>query len=216
MKKTLFILAVMCLFISYSACASSSGSSKNVIWDGTNKATVNSEGNFNVIQHSHVDEGQIHLHKEFTTSEKLILIDLSDIVNYPHKNTNYIHIDYMRIETDATATANYLILFGFLDTVTATSGNRYSYTHTIASRTLNQNKEIILPYAPNGPKCKVGYITTSEVSTADTSYQTDVNLASTLNPLVQNTPSGSGDVIMEVTVNAGTVDIAVDIGYHSH
>ena len=47
-------------------------------------------------------------------------------------------------------------------------------------------------------------------------FQTDVNLASTLDPGNLDTPSGDGDLVYRLTVGAGTINLAIEISYHAH
>jgi hypothetical protein len=183
--------------------------------DGT-IAEVNSEGRLDVVEHAHVSNGFIHFEKDMSASEDLILIDISDTTNYPHIDTSYIHLENIRIHTDSSASADYTLEIGFLDDVDADNGNFYSLIDVDGTKTTGQRKEIFLNLYPNGPRCQTSSIATSEKSLNDTAFQTDVNLASTLDPGTTDTPSGDGDFVLRVTVNAGTVIVGVELSYHTH
>jgi len=180
-------------------------------------ATVDNHGHLDVVEHAHVDNAWIHFHSgDISASQDFILVDISDTTNYPHTNTNYAHIEYLRIEVDSDVNGAYEIEVGFLDDVDATDGNFYSVSNANGSKKAGNSKEIIYPFYPNGPRCTTGSIATSDASLNDTAFQTDVNLASTLDTGTANTPSGNGDLVVRITRNAGTIVVAIDASYHTH
>lgn len=180
--------------------------------------TVNSEGRGDVIQHAHVSQGTQHFHIDGLTTGtyRYILIDISDTTNYPHTLTDYVHVEWLEIEVDADVQGAYSVNLGFLDNVDATNGDRYITKHWSGSRTAgNQLLEFINPY-PNGWRMRPENTVTHMISLNDTNYQTDVDLPSTLTPTAPDTPAGTGDVVLEVTVTAGTINLSQEMGYHTH
>lgn len=180
--------------------------------------TVNSEGRADVVQHAHIDSGAIHFHLAGlgVATTRYILIDISDTTNYPHNNTDYAHIEWIELEVDGSAAAAYTVNLGFLENVDADNGDRYIVKHWSGTRTAGQSIRQLDNLYPNGWRMRSENLATHAISLNDANYQTDVNLPSTLSPGVADTPSGNSDVILEIDVTAGTIDIAFEIGYHSH
>ncbi len=187
------------------------------ITNGVNDLTINSEGRADVVQHAHPNNGYIHFESgDLIASQDFILIDISDTTNYPHTNTGYIHFESLRLHTDASNNADYTIQIGFLENVDATDGDFYVFMDADGSQTTGRSQDIFLNYYPNGPRCRTESTVISDVSLNDTAFQTDVNLASTLDPTTLDTPSGSRDLVVRIIVTAGTVDVGIEGSYHSH
>lgn len=188
------------------------------ITDGTETASVNTENRLDIVQHAHPDTGAIHFHVDGLTAgtTRYILIDLSDTTNYPHVNTGYVHIDWIEAQVDSNNTGAYKINLGFLKNVDADNGDRQIVKHWSGSRTAGNQLLIFEQMLPAGWRMREENHTTSEISVDDVNYQTDVDLPSTTSPGAANTPSGDGDIVLEVVVTAGEIDVAFDIGYHSH
>jgi hypothetical protein len=179
-------------------------------------ATVNPEGRLDVVQHANPDNGTIHFHVEGLTAGtyRYILIDISDNNNYPHVKTGFAHIEWLDIQADGNIVANYLISLGYLENVDANNGDRVVFKHWSRTREAgNLLDDQVINY-PNGWRCKSLYHTTHDKSLNDINYQIDVNLPSTLDPFTTNTPSGDGDITLEIVVNAGIINVALDISYH--
>lgn len=216
MKSRYLLSLWLLLMMSCCSFASSSGSSRVQVCDSDKCVSVDSNNNLNAVTHTHPDASTIHYHKDFSASESSILIDISDLTNYHHISTNYIHIDWISVEADTTTTANYDIEIGFLTNVDATNGDFYAFEHYTGTHQTGQNLLLHTNYSGNGLKCATGFITTHGVILNSTDYQTDVNLTSTLDPATANVPSGNGDVILRATITAGTVGFKINLGYHSH
>jgi len=179
--------------------------------------TVNSEGRADVVQHAHPNNGWIHFEVDgLTASQDFIVIDLSDTTNYPHDSTGYLHIENLRIHTDSNNQGDYEIQIGFLDDVDATNGDFYVVADLDGSKTIGRSQDIVLPYYPNGPRLRTQSVAVSYKSLNDTAFQTDVNLASTLDTATTDTPSGSGDMVVRIIINGGTVTVGMELSYHSH
>lgn len=181
------------------------------------QAQVNSEGRLDVVQHAHPNNGWVHfVSGTLTASQDFILIDISDTTNYPHTDTNYIHLESMRIHTDPTSNANYTIKIGFLKNVDATNGDFYNLVEIDGEKTAGQIQNHNLRFYPNGPKCSSDFVALNPTLN-DTAFQTDVNLASTLDQTTANVPSGNGDLVVRYTHTAGTsVSFGVSLSYHTH
>ncbi len=187
------------------------------ITDGIETVTVNSEGRLDIIPHAHADEGTIHFHvNNIGASINYILIDMSDIVNYPHVHTDYLHLDNFYVEVDANASADYVIKIGVLENIDASNGDRYTAFHVSGTKQTGKDKEIFLPLLPAGIRMRSLSIATHDISLNDSSYQTDVNMKTTLDPSTADTPPGNGDVVCEIVINAGQINLAINLSYHSH
>jgi hypothetical protein len=220
----IFVFIINIAFWSY-VFAGSAERISTIITDANGTApTVNTDGRLDTIQHAHPDHGNIHFHIESATeSINFILIDISNTFDsgsststYPHLSTNYIHIEWVDVQVDAGGGSAYKLSLGFLENVDASNGDRTVFQHISGAQQTGTNKELFFPFYPNGIECRAQGIASHDVSIDDTDYQTDVNLKSTLDVDNATVPAGSGDIIMEFERSAGTIDIAIDIGYHSH
>jgi hypothetical protein len=193
------------------------GNQKTQIVDAAGDiATVNSEGRLDVVQHAHPDSSILHFDVALAASTNFTLIDISDTTNYPHVNTGSVHLEWLKIAVDATAAANYEVELGFLENVDATNSDIYIFNHIIGTRTAGQVKEIFQNFYPNGGRLTSSKLVTHDIRLNNATFQTDVNQKTTLDPSTADTPSGDGDLIVIVDINAGEVDLSIDCGYHSH
>lgn len=183
----------------------------------SNDMTVNSEGRGDVVQHAHPNNGFIHFESaSLSASQDFILIDISDTVNYPHTLTDYVHLEWLRIHTDATAlTADYSIEVGFLENVDATDGDFHALYDLSGAINLGTSKDVQFNFYPNGARCQASSVANNPTLN-DTAFQTDVNLASTLDPTTADTPSGDGDLVLRLSHTAGNIIIGVEASYHTH
>ncbi len=183
-----------------------------------NTMTINSDGHGEIVQNCHPDSSAMHFHIEDQTasSTSFILIDISDTTNYGHSNTSFIHIEWVQAQVDASITGNYELSIAFLEDVDVTSGNRYIIKHWSGTQQAGNQLLIFENMFPSGWKMRAINNATHLISLNNTDYQTDVNLATTLDPSSADTPPGAKDVIMFLEVTAGTINVAIDIGYHSH
>lgn len=189
------------------------------IADETTGETAYVEHNsLSVLQHSHEDQSTVHFYASaIVASQDYILVDLSDTTNYGHDNTTIIHLDWVCWDIDASTTpaAAYMVGWGYLDNVDATDGDFFNYHHVVGTRTAGLLQENCIIIHPNGWLGN-GQHATGHKSLNDTAFQTDVNLASTLDPTTTDTPSGDGDIALRITVTAGTIDPTISAGYHTH
>lgn len=185
--------------------------------DGEETATINPEGNLNITPHAHPDNGVFHFHVDGLAADtQFILIDISDIINYPHVNTDYVHIDWLDFEVDASANADYTVSIGFLEDVDINSGDFYVVSHFSGTKQTGQNKELFKRYIPAGVRARASSVVTHAANIDTTDWQTNVDLATTLDPTTADTGPGIRDFVMKVIINAQNINLAVDGGYHTH
>jgi len=191
---------------------------ETIIVDGVtgDQAGVNSEGRLDVVQHQHPDGGHIYFRDDISVTTDYILIDLSDTTNYPHNSTNHIHTENISVVIDATNTADYVVELGFLENVDGTDGDFIEIFTFSGTKQAGNNQAFEISQAPNGARLISSRFTSAVMSLNDVAFQTDVNLASTLDPATADTPSGNGDMVIRVTINAGSIDLSIAVGYHSH
>lgn len=183
--------------------------------------TVDKNGHGDVVQHAHPDSSYVHVDIPVTggTGYDFILIDLSDTTNWPHDNTGTIHIEEFYVDVDAQVNADYQLNFGYLANVSGTSGDFREITHISGTKTVGQQKSENRKFYPNGPRLSGTYVTTSDITTGDTAFNTATNLRSALNVTTASVPSGSGDFVLRVTTTGGAntdFDIEINISYHTH
>ena len=219
MKK--FIVLVGLLFLLVGLDLSSDASIVRKVWlsdEDTGETAHIENTSLSVIQHSHGDQGTFHFYADgVNASTDYILLDLSDTANYPHDNTTIIHLDWICWDIDATTTpsAAYMVMWGYLDNVDATDGDLFSYHHVAGTRTTGLLQEDCVIINPNGWLGNGQHVTGHD-SIDDVAFQTDVNLASTRDTGVADTPSGDGDLAARTIVTAGTIDLVLSGGYHTH
>lgn len=185
--------------------------------DEVNIVDVNSDGFAGVVSHAHPDSVVMHFHQDGIAGDSTyILWDLSDTTLFKHKNTNYIHIEWIKIETDASAAGNYKVYMGFLKNVDDTNGDLWTLNHWSASLQTGNNINEFINYSPNGAKCDSTFFSTHGISYDSTKFQTDRNLPNIITPTVYNTPSGDGDGVLWIINTAGSLNLTFDIGFHSH
>lgn len=188
---------------------------KIVDGDGTIVAVENQA--LTTVAHAHPDSGNFHFEVDLSAgTTRYIMIDLSDTTLWPHDNTTLIHIDWIDIHIDSDNTGDYVISQIFLDNVDATDGDAYTFHKSSGDKTAGNNIDEEMQLAPDGWILLPERLATSVTSLNDTNYQTDVNMATLLDPATVDTPPGSGDYILEAVVNAGNIRIVVSGGYHTH
>jgi len=170
-----------------------------------------------MVTHAHGGSGMIHYYKAgIVASEDVILVDLSNTTDYPHEDTTAVHMAWFNYDIDPSSDADYLLQIGFLANVDDTNGDFHELFRVSGSRKAGNAKGGFFPMSPQGPACLPGKIASSVSSLNDVAFQTDVNLASTLDPGSLDTPSGSGDLVYRLTMGAGTINLAIETSYHAH
>lgn len=218
-SRYMVLIKYFLIFLLVSLPVSASKIREIHVTDKTTGATqgVDVLGHADVIAHAHAEGGTVHLDTgDITASTDYQLIDISDTTNYPHDNTTWLHTAWIMVEVDSNNIGDYVIEFGFLDSVDATNGDFYSVFTVHGSKTAGQQKFAFFGMNPEGPKMRIESIATSVKSLNDVAFQTDVNLKTTLSPLSTASPAGNNDVVVRITVNAGTIDVSINMHYHSH
>lgn len=140
-----------------------------------------------------------------------MLIDLSDIVNWPHTDTGYITIEYIIIEIDPDANFVGEVKLGFLSNVDATNGDFNQVLDVDMVRKADLLVETI-DFGTHGMDLEKAHWF-GPVTADSTLFQTDVNL---LGPDGNTSyPSGNGDLVMIIERTAGAVDVSLSIGYET-
>ena len=176
---------------------------------------VDSAGHAGVVAHAHSEGGHISFEADISVSEDFILADISDTTNYPHDNTSWLHFVNYKIGEEASNTADYQIILGFLENVDATNGDFVHIDKWNGSKQAGNNiREIVATNPENVKALSSANAGTRDLN--DVAFQTDVNLASSIDPTTVDTPSGNGDIVIRVIINAGSINLTFGMVYHSH
>lgn len=189
------------------------------VTDATTGVTqgVDPLGHADVIRHAHEEGGMINFTSPaLAASQDFILVDISDTTNYPHANTDWLHIAWINVGIDSDNSGDYIIEFGFLENVDGTNGDFYPIGSVQGSKSIGNSASGFWAMLPEGPKCKAESVTASTTVLNDTAFNTATSLATTLSPGAIATPSGERDLVMRVTRNAGSFVVTAQVYYHSH
>jgi len=155
-----------------------------------------------------------------TTSSWAVLIDLSDTVNWPHKNTGAIDLDFVSIQVDKPNATTGSLSVGVVTRVDGTNAD-ITIVRGLSFSNASENSLIRASnFNPFRVKCDVvngimPYFPTNTKLLATTEVQSDVALdshrgAATVFPAV-------GDVLIRFSHTAGTAWVgAVSVFYNSH
>ena len=180
--------------------------------DGKRYLEINKEGRGGVVQHAHPDNGCAHLIRNITSSQSLLLVDLSDTVNYPHQHTNYLHLENFALATDADNQADYIVKIGYLKDVTPTQGTFVSIFSLGGDKIAGKSQSFLANVYPNGPRLTDTHTVGNDVIT-DAAYGSNNTLYSSRGV---NVSPGNGDCVVRCIVNAGTFGLVANTSYHSH
>lgn len=140
-----------------------------------------------------------------------MVIDLSDIVNWPHTETGHIDLEYIHIHINPDNAFVGTVQIGFLSNVDGTDGD----FHVIAAWDARRAAELIdddISFSAGGRfHCEAAYHFGAIVLN-DTTWQTDVNLIGPPGGAAAY-PSGNGDVVLKIIRTAGTVNVDLLVGY---
>lgn len=178
--------------------------------------SVDSSNHLDVVQHAHPEGGFFNMSVPIAATTDIILLDLSDTTNYPHINTGSIHMAWMLFSIEASSNADYELSLGFLNNVDATDGDYWEIFAVSGTKQTGVNKFQLLSVAPDGPWCKPDRVITNNILLNQTAFQTDVNMKTILDPLTADTPPGTGDIVVRITINAGDIVLDLSGNYHSH
>ncbi len=140
-----------------------------------------------------------------------ILVDQSDVTNYPHAVAKPIIVKSVRIDAETeTAGAEYNIRIGVLEEVDATDGTtRWFYQSRIAS-VARLTEHVKFDGGVSCDPAAPGFI--GAQVTNNTRFQTDVTIA---NPTGTNAAPGAGDIVMDIReiAGSGTISAMVTVEY---
>ena len=177
--------------------------------------TVNVDGRLDIVQHSHPNSVDLHLDTDISTTDEWILVDISN-PDYTHQNgDNYVHLEGIYISVDADNTADYSIQIGYLENVGATQGTfRYLYTLS-GDKQAGNSKEMFLDLYPNGARMTGEYIVTN-IGVTEATFSNTSTMKSTLSPLISDINPGENDVVVRCIINTGTINLSLNMSYHTH
>ena len=146
------------------------------------------------------------------TQTAYMLIDLSDITNWPHVNIGHIVIEYIIIEIDPDPTT-YLgeIKLGFLENVDATNGD----FHQIIDLDMRRKSELlveVLDFGSHGLDLRTNHWFGPTTANSVLFQTTGADI---VGPDGNSFPSGEGDFVMIIEASAGAVDVSLTIGYET-
>ena len=155
----------------------------------------------------------VHLDAVVSATTAYMLIDKSNTAVWPHTQATGHHIvlEYLAILIDPDV--NYLgeIKLGYLKNVDSTNGDFVD----IYNIDLRKKSGLVLNnlvFGNHGLQLSddthFGPVTANS-----TLYQTDVNLGGPDDSATLTYPSGDGDLVMYVSVAAGSVDVSITLGY---
>jgi hypothetical protein len=173
--------------------------------------SYDSNGALNVVSHGHTDSSTVRLDVTGLTADtRYVLVDLSDTSGWPHSHTGYVHLDNVSIDVDPDNSAAYTIHLAYLSEIDGTDAQRHDVESWSGKRKAAQVIRDYRSYDPNGPHCLPARTLTPVVT--DTGFNTGVSLAT---PNGNVTPA-DGDLVLFVEVDAGTIDLSIRVGYHTH
>ena len=139
----------------------------------------------------------------------LMLIDLSDLINWPHDNSTHIVLKYLDISSNTDAAFIGDLMLGFLSNVDASNGdfNELLTLHGERNSTLASGS---LDFSSFGLGLEVDEWFGNTLEDNET-WQTDVNL---LGPDGQTAyPAGNGDFVALLDSTAGSIDVSILVIY---
>ncbi len=153
------------------------------------------------------------MHADFLniqTETAFMLVNLSDTSNWKHTNTGHIYVLYMHLAVDPNSTYLGNIECGFLTNVDGDNGDFNRFVEIDMHRKSDVLVESFF-FGGGGFDCETDHHF-GPITANSTLFQTDVNLTG---PNASTTPSGNGDLCLVVGRDAGTVDVAITVGYQT-
>lgn len=184
------------------------------ITDGTNIASLTDEGYQDIVTHSYHNGDSISFWKDnIALTTGYVLIDLSDIVNYPHLYTHHIGIDWLIASGLADANAVGCYDIGFITRINGTNSDWYSLIHGCFDK-----KEVKFDVALNFMPQSLICLATKHISGGSMKFTNDTtfNTGATVEGVYGNPTPAVGDIILKVTLSAGQCNLAMILAYHSH
>ncbi len=179
--------------------------------DGTVADVISHEGeNSVIVSQGHREVFHIHLDAQaIAATEGFMLIDLSNVVNWKHTDTDHIVLEWITLNVNPTTAFRGDVEIGFLTNVDSTNGDLNIFHNYHFEQ---QAAEVVIGFshADHGLDLKTDELF-GPIDTNSAIWQTDVNIQGPDG----NTsyPSGDGDLVMLITRTAGTVDVGISVGY---
>jgi len=142
------------------------------------------------------------------------IIDISDTINYPHNNASSVTIEFIQIQADASGLAEYSVCLGVISSVDGLTGTfnclkRWNEKKAVGASVMDK---INFPHP--GWKINAGSYLTMDTDTG-AQYSSVATPKSTLNPSGGTSGFGEGDIALVLLVDAGTVNVTVEVMYYS-
>ena len=154
----------------------------------------------------------------FAVTTGFMLVDLSDVINWPHTNTGHIELDFVNINFNPDDNFNGSVAIGYLANVDAANGDLFEINRWVFEQGVDDIGAVYADslnfggkdaYFHCGAEHYFGY-----TNLGDVLFQTDVNLMGPNGNVAF--PSGNGDLVMKITRTAGTISVGVSLGYTTH
>ena len=147
-----------------------------------------------------------------SATTRYILVDRSDIANFPHDTDAALRIETLILHLKKLAAAGvWVVRIGVVEEVDATNGS-VKFFHSVVLGD-QPSIDLVIPFS-NSKRLGMSLdpANTQFVSTADvsgsTNWQTDVNL---VNPAGTTVGPGAGDIVIEIEEVAGTTTLTFSI-----
>jgi hypothetical protein len=156
---------------------------------------------------------------DIAASTTAILVDLSDITNFPHSKTGYVVVNALRVNIDKAAASTGTVRIGLIVAISTTVGSvEWIHTTNFDRDTVSTHLEEMINFAP---ACIRAYANTSGatpyligISTANsTLFQSDVNLPTTYQPSGAVAPAVGDLVLRYDAIGSTAMDIEVELWY---
>lgn len=178
--------------------------------DGTYAQPLQADSSKNLKVTRDTPRYTVNFEKEnLSASESFILVDLSDSASFPHTATSFVKIYAIILNVNGDTSFRGDIEIGFIEEVDATD----STTHPIKTIHYDQSVSNIDRFIKfDDPiKCAVSNHLSNGKNTTNTNFQTDVSLDSPKGDT--SSAAGAGDIYLDLTRTAGSVDISITLVY---
>ena len=165
---------------------------------------------YTVPGHHHVDVIHADVH-DIQAVTGVMLIDLSDTVNWPHTETGHLDVEYIHVSVNPDTSYVGDVELGFLSDVDATNGDFHVFQTWHFQRVSAPLVDDMFFGQGGHFECSVEHFF-GKVTANDTTWQTDVDL---VGPDGNTSyPSGDGDLVLKIGRTGGSVDVGITVGYH--
>jgi hypothetical protein len=181
------------------------------------QVTVDENGKLGVVQHSHPDAVNLHFHDDsIATTKRYVFIDVSDTERYKHSGTNYIHFENLDVQVDPDTNADYIISLIYLENVGAGGADAHVFKRIVGNKKVGQKVEFFQNPYPNGIRAVSDFHVSSKSTLNDPTYAATERFFSTHDTVHANVAPVNGAIILEVIMNADSINLDIDAAYHGH